>query len=95
MERVVFEMPKKSKPMKDIESVIKEKEDNQWIEKARAQSLLELAAKRTDITFDTDSLEAPPNQRYMLRHNDFDNKKIRRPGSHVDKDGNRNAMLVL
>ena len=77
MERVVFDMLKKGKPMKDIEAVIKEQEDNQWIEKERAQSLLELAAKSTDITFDTDSLEAPSNQRYVLSHDDFDNKNTK------------------
>ena len=34
--------------------------------------MLELAAKRIDNTFNTDTIDAPSNQRYVLSHNKFE-----------------------
>ena len=61
-----------AKPLKAIEAVLKEQEEKKWIDKERAGSLLELAAKRLDITFDTDTIDKPSNQRYVLSHNKFE-----------------------
>ena len=74
VERVFFDMLADSKPLKNIEEVLKEQMNLGNIETLRANALLKVAVARNDVIADMDPVGGPSNQSYVLSHNEFEGK---------------------